>query len=420
MCLLESHQTDVTNVARPANGARIGSASTHSSRGLRAAQTASTIKIQISMMSVLFVAALLLSACATSQSIPQQQQPTPPQAAPSIPIVELRGNPQEIGTTHGRHFARTIRMLHDQYLIPLLQGELLEARLMAAPFELFMLPEHRVELNALAQAAGLGPMDALLGQCFLDLMPQSGCSTLALPASASPDGVARMGGNLDFPSLQIADKHSVVFIYHPDGRYQFAAIGWPGMIGLVSGMNEKGLCLRCMEVPRGMRPATGMPYPLLYRTILEQCADVDEAIDLLRRTPRQTANNLMLMDAAGNRAVAEIRPEGVVVRKGRPDTALLSTNHQRGQDNDTAGLCWRYDSMHAAAAAQFGHIDVAGIQRILAAVVQGDGGDFTIQSMVFEPSNRVIYVAAGADAPRRVFQRIDLRVYFFKQKASVE
>jgi hypothetical protein len=258
----------------------------------------------------------------------------------------------------------------------------------------------------------------MLGQCFLDLMPQSGCSTIALPASASPDGVARMGGNLDFESLQIADKHSVVFIYHPDKRYQFAAIGWPGMIGVLSGMNEKGLCLRCMEVPRGARPASAMPYTLLYRTILEQCADVDEAIDLLRRTPRQTANNLMLMDAAGNRAVAEIRPEGVVVRPGRADAALISTNHQRGENYDAPGLCWRYDKLHATSAAQFGHIGATDLEKTLATVVQGSGGDFTIQSMVFEPANRVVYLAAGADAPARGYQRIDLRPYFAAEKYS--
>jgi isopenicillin-N N-acyltransferase-like protein len=367
---------------------------------------------------VITVLTVLLSSCAVA---PVVTVPAP--VAPVIvttPIVELRGDPQQIGTAHGQRFGDEIRMLHDQYLMPLLAEESvgIAARLEAAPFELYLLPEHQAELNALAEAGRIGRLDAMLFQCFLDLMPQSGCSTIALPASASPDGVARMGGNLDFPSLQIADKHSVVFIYHPNNRYQFAAIGWPGMIGVVSGMNEKGLCVRCMEVPRGARPASAMPYTLLYRTILEQCADVDEAIDLLRRTPRQTANNLMLMDAAGNRAVAEIRPEGVVVRPGRPASALISTNHQRGENYDAPGLCWRYDKLHAASAAQFGHIGAGDLEKMLASVVQGDGGDFTIQSMVFEPANRVLYLAAGADAPGRGYQRIDLRPYFAGEKLS--
>jgi len=360
----------------------------------------------------------MLGACATVPTTPQ-----PAHTAPAIvvaPIIELRGDPRQIGTAHGQRLGNAIRMLHEQYLMPILRGELgsFEARFEAAAFETYMLPEHRAEIGALGQAAGINHFDAVLGQCFLDLMPMTACSTIALPASASADGVARMGRNLDFPSLQIADKHTVLFIYHPDRRYQFAAVGWPGMIGVLSGMNEYGLCLACMEVPRGARPASAMPYTLLYRAILEQCKNVDEAIVLLHRTPRQTANNLMLMDAAGNRAVAEIRPEGVVIRRSLPNAPLISTNHQRGQDNDTAGYCWRYDALHAASAEQFGHIDAVALERILAEVVQGDGGDMTLQSMVFEPANRVLYLAAGADAPSRGYQRIDLKPYFATARES--
>jgi hypothetical protein len=349
--------------------------------------------------------------------------PRPLSPGPAIvaaPVVELWGDPRQIGTAHGQRLGNAIRMLHDQYLAPMMQGELgsFEARFEAAAFEMYMLPEHRAELGALGEAAGINHFDAVLGQCFLDLMPMTACSTIALPASASADGVARLGRNLDFPSLQIADKHTVLFIYHPNRRYQFATVGWPGMIGVLSGMNERGLCLACMEVAREARPASAMPYTLLYRTVLEQCKDVDEAIALLNRTPRQTANNLMLMDADGNRAVAEIRPQGVVIRRGLPDAALISTNHQRGQDNDMPGYCWRYDALHAASAAKFGHINAAALQGFLGQVVQGDRGDMTLQSMVFEPANRVLYLAAGADAPSRGYERIDLKPYFVRERGS--
>ena len=39
-------------------------------------------------------------------------------------------------------------------------------------------------------------------------------------------------------------------------------------------------------------------------------------------------------------------------------------------------------------------------------------GDFTIQSMIFEPANRVIYLATGAQSADRPFTRIDLDRYF--------
>jgi hypothetical protein len=331
----------------------------------------------------------------------------------SVPVGEFRGDPADMGGQQGRQFRQTIIDLYQNYLLVQLQGSArVKARLAAVNFEVLMLPEHRAETEALAQAVGVNHYDVVLAQCLLDLTPFTSCSTIALPASASPDGVARFGRNLDFPSLGILDKHSSLLIYHPAGRNQFAAIGWPGMIGVVSGMNEYGLSLACMEVPRPVRLATAMPYTLLYRAILEQCRTVDEAIDLLQRTPRQSANNLMLMDAAGNRAVAEIRIDGVAVRRGPPGAALISTNHQRGQDQDTAGYCWRYDALHAESARQFGSLDAPAIEKMLRHVVQGNEGDMTLQSMVFEPANRVIYLASGSDAPERTFERIDLKPYF--------
>ena len=53
------------------------------------------------------------------------------------------------------------------------------------------------------------------------------------------------------------------------------------MIGVLSGMNEHGLTLANMEVDRPRRLPVAMPYTLLYRTVLERCRTVDEAIALL-------------------------------------------------------------------------------------------------------------------------------------------
>src|SRR5207247_2431236 len=257
----------------------------------------------------------------------------------------------------------------------------------------------------------------MLAQCFLDLSAMTACSTVTLPPEASPDGVARFGRNLDFPSFNVADKFTVVLVYKPaGGRYAFAAVGWPGMCGVLSGMNEHGLTLANMEVSRTRRLPAAMPYVLLYRTVLERCKTTDEAVALLEKTPRQSANNLMLMDAEGNRAVVEITPEKVAVRRGVAGKALLSTNHQRGPEGESAGRCSRYDSLHDASANQFGQIDVKAIETMLAAASQGK---MTLQSMVFEPANRVIYLSAGADAARKPFYKLDLNPYFQHQGEQI-
>ena len=337
----------------------------------------------------------------------------PAMSSAPVRIVELSGSGEQMGADADRQLDAAIHTLHDQYLVRFVQGGM--ARFVALSeanaFEGQLRPEHRAEVVALAKAAHVDERETMLAQCFLDIAQLSGCSTITLSADASPDGVPRFGRNLDFWSLDIADKYTTLFVVRGDGgRYGYASVGWPGMIGVLSGMNEHGLCLANMEVPRPDRLPTGMPYTLLYRTVLERCRTVDEAVNLLGSTPRQTANNLMLMDAAGDRAVAEITPESVHVRRATGPAALISTNHQRDQDADTPGRCDRYDDLHAKSAADFGRDDEPAVQAMLGRV----GRRGTLQSMVFEPTRRVLYLAAGTDAAHRPFTRIDLTPYFHR------
>jgi len=114
----------------------------------------------------------------------------------------------------------------------------------------------------------------------------------------------------------------------------------------------------------------------------------------------------MLMDATGDRAVAEIYPDRVDVRRAPADAALISTNHRRCSQPDSAGRCSRYDSLAQTSREQFGHIDVSLLHSMLGRASQGD---MTLQSMVFEPSTLTLYLATGKNAPTRPFERIDLK-----------
>lgn len=352
-----------------------------------------------------------------ARSVDLTRPSTRPAACP-VPIIELRGDAVAIGKSYGSQERDEIRLLKRDYLDRLiapydswftfgLGRQIVLAR--AAQFKPLIRPEHLEEIRAASAAAGIGFREGLLAQCFLDMQSGFACSTIALPASASSDGVARFGRNLDFPSLGILDHHSILLVVHPNDRYAFASITWPGLAGVLSGMNEHGLTVACMEVRRPSRKPDAMPYMLLYRTVLEQCRTVNEAVVLLETTPRQTANNLMLMDASGDRALAEITPEKVTVRRAPDTAALVSTNHHRIGDLDTPGRCNRFDYLHDAARRQFGRLSEADVEEMLSGASQGN---MTLQSMIFEPSNRVLYLAVGAGAPNHGFARIDLKPYF--------
>lgn len=274
----------------------------------------------------------------------------------------------------------------------------------AAGFRPLLRPHHRAEIDALAEAAGVPAGRMLLANSFLDLLPSVGCATIALPGAASADGVPRLGRNLDFPSLDVAEDQSLVVVVRPAGRHAFAAVTWPGLVGVLSGMNEHGLTLANMEVARPLRLPDAMPYAILYRTLLEECRTVDEAIALLEKEKRQTANNLMLMDASGGRAVVEITPAGIRVRRAAATAPLVATNHHR-EDGGAPDVCTRYDCLARDAARAWGRFDRTTLQELLARTGQGD---LTLQSMIFEPRDRRLLLAVGKRAAGRAFHALDL------------
>lgn len=331
-----------------------------------------------------------------------------------VQVIELSGTPAEIGHAHGKQLAKPINALSDNYVKRFFGNDRQREMAMraAAVFETKLDPRHLEEIKALAEASGVSTHQAMLGNCFLDLTPITACSAVALTGSASADGVPRLARNLDFPSLGVLDGQSVLLIYRPRDRFAFAAVSWPGMAGVVSGMNEHGLTLANMEVDRPGGVPKAMPYALLYRTILEKCKTVKEAIDLLEKADRQTPNNLILMDADGGRAVVEIYPDKIVVRRAENDKPLISTNHRRDKDNITPGQCRRYDRLLAGSQRDWGRLEQKSIEKMLAEVAQGK---MTLQSMVFEPSNRVIHLSAGANAPTKPFASLDLKPYFQKK-----
>jgi predicted choloylglycine hydrolase len=74
----------------------------------------------------------------------------------------------------------------------------------------------------------------------------------------------------------------LVTVYRQRGKHAFASIGFPGLIGCASGINERGLAVAWLDASstRDGSPAfnpTGTPLVCCFRRILEECATVEEA-----------------------------------------------------------------------------------------------------------------------------------------------
>src|SRR5262249_23120931 len=113
-------------------------------------------------------------------------------------------------------------------------------------------------------------------------------------------------------------------------KHAFATVGFPGLIGCLSGMNDAGLSVAILEVFQvkdgvGSFDAEGLPYALCYRKILEDCATIDQAQKCLEGLRRTTTTNLVVADR-DNVAVLEVTPARVV-RRPSVGGSCACTNH---------------------------------------------------------------------------------------------
>ncbi|UFU00280.1 C45 family autoproteolytic acyltransferase/hydrolase [Radiobacillus kanasensis] len=118
------------------------------------------------------------------------------------------------------------------------------------------------------------------------------------------------------------DSYEGRYVLYQPTDSGYATIG-PSMqiTGRIDGMNEKGLTMGYNFINR-IKSDDGFVCNMIGRMILETCANVDEAIQLLKEIPHRTSFSYALLDPSGKSVIVEASPRSVVARE-----ANISTNH---------------------------------------------------------------------------------------------
>lgn len=289
-----------------------------------------------------------------------------------VPLVRVRGTPLEMGRALGTLVGVQAAEVFQHYMgffAPDRDGDLALARQMQP-----QLPQWFTdEMTGFSQTSELTADDLLLGQTFLDIHKVALCSTLAAHGSATVDGELLLGRNLDFPGLSIAHQANMVVVYEPAGGRPYAGVTWPGFLGILTGLNAAGLALSMMLVYGQSRHEhlRGQPFPLVFRRLLHECADVPPALALLEQRPWCTATNLIVADSGRRAARLQLHPKGAVVDQTTPEHPTLAcTNHYLQRRLRSFAFTWfssvlRLSRLHKHI--RRGPLDVQGVKDALQA-----------------------------------------------------
>jgi hypothetical protein len=339
-----------------------------------------------------------------------------------LPVLVVAGTPEEMGTAVGllalKPGVRTLDYPRD----------LLKTRAAEKTWDLFIKGGHGMfqrfpiayqqELEAMVKSAGVPRDPVIAGNTFFDLKKFLACSAILVESQRSATGGPLLGRNLDYPSLGYIHQYSLVTVYRPTGKHAFVSIGFPGLVGCLSGMNDAGLAVAVLEVfdVKSGEPsfnANGIPYALCYRQLLEECTTIAEAQKRLERLPRTATTNLVLADRSGI-AVLEVTPKRVLRRN--PEQGLCAcTNHfclAALKPEQPANVDRSFERFATLAKVRSwrDRLRPEGLRKHLDAV---NLGDLTLQTMVFDPAALQLHLSIGnPPASAGILHTIDLAPLF--------
>ena len=159
--------------------------------------------------------------------------------------------------------------------------------------------------------------------------PLIGCTTFTFGGDALEGGGGILARAFDFEVDEVFDRHKAVFLVREDGQIPFASVAWPGLVGVVSGMNQEGVAVVVHGARGGQPQAEGEPVVHALRRVLSTAHDTSEAIRALAEQPAMVSHIVIVNDAAGRAAVVERVPNQPNFVRFLPAKAT-STNHFEG------------------------------------------------------------------------------------------
>ena len=166
-----------------------------------------------------------------------------------------------------------------------------------------------------------------IGHALTDLA-LVGCTSFAVWNEKTRDGSLLIGRNLDFYAGDDFAENKIVYFIKPDLGHSYVSVSWPGMIGVVSGMNLEGLTVTINAGKSDIPWVAKTPVSILAREILQYAGTIDEAIALAKKRKVFVSESIMIGSANDGKAILlEVSPNHFGVYDVPNNSELICANH---------------------------------------------------------------------------------------------
>ncbi|MGE8556092.1 MAG: C45 family autoproteolytic acyltransferase/hydrolase [Chryseobacterium jejuense] len=166
-----------------------------------------------------------------------------------------------------------------------------------------------------------------IGHAMQDLA-MVGCTSLAVWNENTEDGDMLIGRNFDFYVGDEFAQNKLVEFVEPEDGIPYMSVSWPGMIGVVSGMNKEGITVT-INAGKSRIPLTAKtPISLVTREILQYAKTIEEAIAIAKKRNVFVSESILVGSAHDKNAVIiEVSPKNFGVYGVQNTAKVLCTNH---------------------------------------------------------------------------------------------
>jgi hypothetical protein len=156
-----------------------------------------------------------------------------------------------------------------------------------------------------------------------------GCTSFGTWGEKSQDSLMIIGRNFDFYVGEDFAANKILEFVHPSEGFRFMSVTWGGFIGVVSGMNEKGLTVTINAAKSSIPDGSATPVSMVAREILQYAGNIAQAVAIARSRKMFVSESFLIGSAADGKAVLiEKTPDSLEVYDPRKNFIICANHFQ--------------------------------------------------------------------------------------------